>query len=345
MRRKMIILTSAAAATGIAAALLRRKAQPDLSGKVVLITGGSRGLGLALARGFAARGASLALCARSDEELQSAKRDLEQFGAETLTLVCDVSHREQVEHMVDATLRHFGRLDVLVNNAGLIRVGPIHTMTIEDFENAMDVMFWGTVYSTLAVLPHMRSRGAGRIVNITSVGAKVSVPHLVPYSCAKFAAAAFSEGMRSELSGTGVKVVTIAPGLMRTGSYLNAVFKGAEEGEAVWFSAGASIPGISISAKRAARQIIEATVSGSPERILSTPANLLARFHGLFPGVTVDLLGLVNRLLPSGSREVERGAESPALKTVWARALTTLGRRAAKQYLQPAAAASGGPQR
>jgi len=345
MRRKTIVLASAAATAGIAAALLRRKKALDLRGKVVLITGGSRGLGLALARGFAERGASLSLCARNEEELDAAKKDLARFAANALTVVCDVGYRDQVQRVVEATLRHYGRIDVLVNNAGVIRVGPVHTMTVEDFENAMDVMFWGTVYATLAVLPHMRERGCGRIVNITSVGAKVSVPHLVPYSCAKFAAAAFSEGLRSELSGTGVKVVTIAPGLMRTGSYLNAVFKGAEEGEAVWFSASASIPGISMSAKRAARQIISATISGSPERILSTPANLIARFHGLFPGVTAEILGLVNRLLPSGSRDVETGADSPVLKTVWARALTTLGRRAAKYYLQPAAAAPGGPQR
>src|SRR5207302_4043287 len=138
----------------------------------------------------------------------------------------------------------------------------------------------------------------GRIANITSVGAKVSVPHLIPYSCAKFAAAAFSEGMRAELQGTGVRVITIAPGLMRTGSYLNALFKGAEEDEAAWFSVSSSLPGLSMSAGRAAKQIISATVTGRAERTLSTPANVLARFHGLFPGATADILGLVNRLLP-----------------------------------------------
>jgi len=225
----------------------------------------------------------------------------------------------------------------LVNNAGTIQVGPIHTMTIEDFENAMDVMFWGTVYTTLAALPHMRQRGSGRIVNITSIGAKVSVPHLVPYSCAKFAAAAFSEGMRAELHGTGVKVVTIAPGLMRTGSYLNAVFKGAEQGEAAWFSVSASMPGISMSARRAADQIISATRTGRAERILSLPANLLARFHGIFPGITSEILGLVNHTLPSGSSKVERGAESPVLQRIVPFFLTKLGRDAAKEFLQPTA--------
>jgi len=291
-------------------------------------------LGLALARGFAGKGAYLALCARSSEELESAKRDLEPLAERITTYVCDVSDRKQVEQLVKSVLQEYDRIDVLVNNAGMIQVGPIDTMTIEDFENAMGVMFWGAVYTTLAVLPHMRGLAHGRIVNITSVGGKVSVPHLVPYSCAKFAAAAFSEGMRAELQGTGVKVVTIAPGLMRTGSYLNAVFNGAEQGEAAWFSLGASLPGLSMSADRAAKQIIAATAEGRAERILSTPANLLARFHGLFPGTTADLLGLINRGLPEGRVRTERGAESPILKRPWMQVLTTLGRRAAERFLQ-----------
>ncbi len=317
--------------------MLWRRRPMALRGKVVLITGGSRGLGLALARGFATEGALLSLCARSEEELELAQRDLSTLSSNVLTVRCDVGDRSQVERLVVATMQRYGRIDVLVNNAGTIQVGPVHNMTIEDFEEAMDVMFWGMVYTTLAVLPRMRELREARIVNITSVGAKVSVPHLVPYSCAKFAAAAFSEGMRAELQGKAIKVVTIAPGLMRTGSHLNALFKGAAEGEAAWFSLGASLPGISMSADRAARLIIAATRKGSAERILGAPANLLARFHGLFPGATADLLGLVNRALPKGGTQIERGAESRVLQTAWMRALTVLGRRAADRFLQPGA--------
>src|SRR5437763_6066124 len=109
--------------------------------------------------------------------------------------------------MVDEVAKRFGRIDVLVNNAGIIQVGPVENMTITDFENAMAVMFWGPVYATLATLPYMRQHGDGRIVNITSIGGKVSVPHLVPYSCAKFAAVALSEGLRAELASTGIRVV------------------------------------------------------------------------------------------------------------------------------------------
>lgn len=208
---------------------------------------------------------------------------------------------------------------------------------MEDFEHAMAVMFWGTVNPTLAVLPHMRSRGQGRIVNITSIGGKVSVPHLVPYSCAKFAAVAFSEGLRAELKPTGLKVVTIAPGLMRTGSYLNAIFKGDAEAESVWFSASASIPGITIGAERAARQIIAATRRGQSERILTTPAKLLALAHGVFPGTVSEILGLVSRLLPHDGHQTRRGSESAALEKPLLRAITILGRQAAQRLLQPAA--------
>jgi NAD(P)-dependent dehydrogenase (short-subunit alcohol dehydrogenase family) len=207
-------------------------------------------------------------------------------------------------------------------------------MTIADFEYAMDVMFWGVVYTALAALPHIGK--GGRVVNVTSVGAKVSVPHLLPYCCAKFAAVAFSEGLRAELQTTGIKVITIAPGLMRTGSYLNALFKGDQDREAAWFSVSSSMPGLAMNANRAAAQIISATRQGRAERILSMPANLLARFHGLLPGITSDILGVVNRFLPSGGGNQRiRGAEVPALRGRLLHAATTLGRNAAREFLQP----------
>ena len=315
----------------------RRRGIP-LLGKVVMITGGSRGLGLALAREFARHSCHLVLCARNVEELEAAKRDVRHTAASVLTIPCDVSVRAQVEEAVKEAVRHYGTIDVLVNNAGIIHVGPMQAMALDDFETAMNVIFWGTVYTTLAVLPHMQKTTNGRIVNITSVGGKVSVPHLLPYSCAKFAAAAFSEGIRAELQPTGIKVVTIAPGLMRTGSHVNALFKGAEKGEAAWFSVSSSLPGLSMSADRAARMIVRATAQGRAERILGLPANVLARFHGMFPGLTADMLGLVNRALPNGREQTERGADSDILKTPWLRALTTMGRDAAERYLQPSAA-------
>jgi short-subunit dehydrogenase len=336
LTRSAVIFGAIAGTGALAAARRRRRSRLSLQGKVVLITGASHGLGLALARQFAQEGSRIVLCARDENQLQLARRDLQRFSEEeAFTVACDVSDSSQVGHLVASALDRFGRIDVLVNNAGMIQVGPIHTMTVKDFEKAMGVMFWGTVYTTLAVLPHMRYRGQGRIVNITSVGAKVSVPHLVPYSCAKFACAGFSEGMRAELRGTGVKVVTIAPGLMRTGSHLNAIFNGAERGEAVWFSLGASLPAISMSAEKAARQIVAATARGTSERILGMPAKTISWFHGLFPGITADMMGLMGMAMPRGGRHTERGADSAILKTAPMRALTALGRRAAWRLLQP----------
>jgi len=332
--KRALLWGSGAVGAAAAVAMLGKRSRIDVRGRVVLITGGSRGLGLALAREFASRGANLALCARSGEELDRASGDLAHYGRHVFTVTCDVTDRAQVEELVRRTTAEFGRIDIVVNNAGSISVGPVDTMTVDDFQHAMDVMFWGVVYTTLAALPHIR-RG-GRIANVTSIGGKVSVPHLVPYSCAKFAAVGFSEGMRAELNHTGIKVVTIAPGLMRTGSFVNARFKGAEEGEAAWFGASSSLPFLSMSAGRAARQIVDAIERGRAERILTTQANLLERFHGLFPEVALGALSLVSRLLPHGSQRTETGKDSAILRKPWMRALMILGRRAAKEYLQPA---------
>ena len=279
--------------------VLSRARAADLHGQVAVVTGGSRGLGLLLAREFARQGCRVVICARDEAELERAREYVEReaAGAEVLTVVCDVSDRGQVERLIDTATARFGQVDILVNNAGIITVGPIQHMTLNDFENSLDIIYWGTVYTTLAVLPAMLERGAGRIVNIGSVGGKVSVPHLLPYSAAKFAAVGFSEGLRAELAGTGVTVTTIAPGLMRTGSTLNAFFAGRQEGEFAWFAAGDSLAFASMDAERAARQIVAAARRGQAEKILSLPALLISLFHGVFPGTTSNLFGLVNRLI------------------------------------------------
>src|ERR671933_1496025 len=296
-RRRFVALATAGAGLGLRE-LLRRQRDFDLQGKTALITGGSRGLGLALAREFAAEGARVVITARDEAELDRARQDLEGRGAQVLAVPADITDRAQVDELVRAAVARFGSVDVLVNNAGIVQVGPMETMTLEDYEQAMAIHFWAPLYATLAVLPGMRERRAGRIVNISSIGGIVSVPHLLPYNASKFALTGLSEGLRAELAKDGILVTTVCPGLMRTGSPRNALFKGQHRAEYAWFALGDSIPGSSISAERAARQIVSACRHGDAEVILSLPAKAATWFHGLFPGLTSDLLGLVNRGLP-----------------------------------------------
>ena len=326
-----------AAGLGLAGSEVYRRLNPaDLSGQVALVTGGSRGLGLLVARELAAQGCRVAICARDEAELDRARADLEGRGAEVMTVVCDVADRARVETMVSAITARFGPVDVLVNNAGIIQIGPVHNMTVDDFEEAMNVMFWGTVFPTLAVLPQMRGRRSGRIVNVTSVGGKISVPHLLPYSCAKFAATAFSEGLSAELSRDGIVVTTIAPGLMRTGSFLQAFAKGNQEAEFTWFALSDNLPFISMDAERAARQIVQAARRGDRERVLTIPADLGARFHGLFPGVTTALLSMVNQVLPGPTDDPSKRARGlevqDRMDSDLLRKATAMGQTAARRF-------------
>jgi short-subunit dehydrogenase len=308
----------------------------DVRGQVVLITGSSRGLGFAMAQEFARLGARLVICARNEGELKVAEARLQALGAEVLAVTCDMAVRDEVLKMVQEANARFGHIDILVNNAGIIAVGPIESQSITDFQECMDVMFWGVVYPTLAVLPQMMERRGGRIANITSIGGKVAVPHLLPYDCAKFAAVGFSEGLRAEVSKNGVKVTTVCPGLMRTGSHLNAEFKGDHRAEYTWFAVSATSPLAAMNAHRAARKIVNAIRSGRAEIILTPQAKLLAAFHGLFPGLTADILGLSNRLLPGAgmgegqTRHSGRDSETSVTRSF----ITELGRKAAESLNQ-----------
>jgi len=169
---------------------------------------------------------------------------------------------------------------------------------LEDFKDAVDVNFYGALHCTLAVLPQMRRRRRGRIANITSIGGIIAVPHLMPYSCAKFAAVGLSEGLRAELAKDGIGVTTVVPGLMRTGSPVNAWYKGQARKEFAWFSVADATPVTAISADRAARRIVRGIRRGESTVVLSWPAHLGRLVHGLAPGLTADLLGVANRLLP-----------------------------------------------
>jgi NAD(P)-dependent dehydrogenase (short-subunit alcohol dehydrogenase family) len=330
------LLAAGLGAAALAATLWgNRRGSYDLNRRVVLITGGSRGLGLVLARQAVAEGARVAICARDEAELARARQDLLLAGAaeaDVLTLARDITNETEVRTMVAEVESRLGPVDVLINNAGIIVGGPLDNMDARDFEDSMAVHFWAPLHAMQAVLPSMRRRGMGRIVNISSLGGKVALPHMAPYSASKFALVGLSEGFRAELRQHGITVTTVCPGLLRTGSPDHAIVKGQHEKEFAWFSIADSLPGFTLSAEQAARQIWNACRRGDGEIILSLPAKFLAAFHGLLPGTTTDILSWMNRALPatgeSAAANVRRsGFESESDLT--RSPLTALTRKAA----------------
>jgi len=299
----------------LARSVLRRSRALALADRVVVITGGSRGLGLVLAREVVARGAKVAICARDTDELERARRDLEQHGGIVYAATCDVTDRDEVQRFITSVEDDFGPIDVLVNNAGIIQVGPLESMTSADFDRALDVNLRGPLHAALAVLPAMRRRRAGRIVNIASVGGKLAVPHLAPYSTSKFALVGLSAAMRAELVKDGIYVTTVCPGLMRTGSPRHAVFKGRTPAEYTWFTIGDSNVATSISAERAARAIVDAFVHGDAELVISPQARLAVLAAAFAPSLVQEVMGLVGRLMPraeGGTRTAVEGKDIEA---------------------------------
>ena len=309
-------IAGSAAALGLGYAAWKfLKPRPLPAGSVVLVTGGSRGLGLAIASRFARDQVRLVLCARNYAELEQAQYTLlgqhPHLHPDDFYLVAaDLSHRSECERLIAEALARFGRIDVLVNNAGIIEVGPIEAQPVEAFHRAMQVNFFAALHTTWAALPHLRSQqpleGSRRaaIVNIASLGGKLAVPHMLPYSAAKFALVGFSEGLHAELRNKGIRVTTVCPGLMRTGGEAHAQFVGDIAAEKRWFNLAATTPGLSVTAAYAANRIYSATRSGRAEITISPQAWLAARFAGLCPETTQLANALTNQhILPTAPTE------------------------------------------
>jgi short-subunit dehydrogenase len=347
--RNAILMAGAAVAgvgllgAGTAAAVVygqigQRRAR-RLAGKVVLITGASRGLGLAMAEEFGRRGAKLVLAARDPWELERARQSLVERGAvedaeQVLVVPADLRQQEDARRLVERATERFGRIDVLVNNAGVITVGPVENQRVEDFHEVMEANFFSAVHCALSVLPQMLRRRGGTIVNIASVGGKVAVPHMLPYTASKFAEVGFSEGLHAELRSKGVHVLTVCPGLMRTGSHVSAQFSGNAEKEYRWFSLAANLPGISTSAACAARQIVRAVVARRTEIAITPQAMVAARLGHLAPEVVGLAMSTINRLLPKPVAEnggSQRGANVRGMEMMPA---ATIGDAAARRYNQ-----------
>jgi NAD(P)-dependent dehydrogenase (short-subunit alcohol dehydrogenase family) len=331
MNPRVVLPIGAALLGAWITARVLRTARYGLRDKVVLITGGSRGLGLVLARHICERGGNVALIAREREELERAKADLNRRGGRVLTVECDLLDRAQIQSALRTVIDRSGKIDILINNAGIIEVGPLENMTRENFELAMQLHFWAAYELISQVVPEMRIWGGGRIVNISSIGGKVAVPHMAAYSASKFALTGFSDAIRAELARDNIHVTTIAPGLMRTGSHVNAKFKGKHNAEFAWFAASAGAPGISMNANRAARKILAASRRGQPSLTLTFAARGAIVGNALLPNLAGYAMKLVNRFLPDpvgdNGNQSRAGSELPRRTPEW---MTRLADRAAR---------------
>jgi NAD(P)-dependent dehydrogenase (short-subunit alcohol dehydrogenase family) len=325
----LLVAAGAGALWFAARAFARRARHFDFAGRVALVTGGSRGLGLELARQLVDAGARVAVCARDEEALERARAELAERARarggraeDVFAAACDVSDEADVARFVGAVRGALGEVEVLVNNAGIIEVGPSEQMTRADFDEAMRTNFYGPLHLVLALAPGMRARKAGRVVNISSIGGKVSVPHLLPYSASKFALTGLSEGLRTTLAKDGVYVTSVYPGEMRTGSPQHATFKGDAAAEYTWFTTTDSAPVMSMPVPEAARRILSAARGGDAELIMPASAWVQALFHALFPAITQDLNALVERRMPGpvpGGERRHAGHEVDGDLPEWAR--------------------------
>ncbi|MGW7516125.1 SDR family NAD(P)-dependent oxidoreductase [Streptomyces sp. NPDC054796] len=313
-----------------------------LRGSSVLVTGGSRGLGLLLARQCAERGCDVTIAARDEEELERAVALLrERPGGGTVTgSVCDVRDRAAVRDLVAATAERQGGLDVVLANAGIIQVGPAEATGADGFRDAMDTMFFGALHASLEALPYLReSRVGGRLGLVGSVGGLLPVPHLLPYSCAKSAVGALAEGLRTEQAEHGVSVTAVRPGLMRTGSHLQAEFGGDADREYAWFATLAGLPLLSMNAERAAERIVSAVERRRTRLVLTPAAKLGGKAYGLAPVLVTRVNSVVARLLPDaapGGGGTVKGAlvarGEGAGRTRWQAALSALNDRASRRF-------------
>ena len=332
---------SAASAIGLVAgawaayrvwAWAQKQSAPRFAGATVVVTGGSRGLGLVLAREFAKEGARLALIARNADELDRAVADLRERRAEAERFVCDVANEAEVSEAVDKIAARFGGVDVLVNDAGVIRVATFAAATADDYSTAMNTHFWGPLRMIQKTLPWLRKSSRPRIVNIASFGGKIGVPHLIAYSASKHALVGFSDALRAELAVDKIPVTVVCPGTLRTGSIEQAEFRGDLQAEYAWFATGASLPGISLSAESAARAIIDACRIGQAELVLPWHANAAAKARAIFPQAFARALAFANRAIlpePNGEKNLAKGRDISRGRLV--ESASILSTRAAKR--------------
>lgn len=286
---------------------LSRSREP-LSGKVAVVCGGSRGLGRAVARELLRHGARVALCGRDPGALEDARAALEPYGRVSVE-VCDLRSGPQTVAWLERIERELGPIDVLVANAATILVAPIETLSPADFDLAMREIFGTATRAVLSALPAMRARRRGTFVFVTSLGGRIGVPHLSAYSAAKFAEVGFAETLAAEVAKDGVRVLSVFPGLMRTGSHRHAALRGRPASELGWFGAAALTPLLSIDADRAARRVVRAIVNGDTRLTLTPAAKVAIALHDVAPRFWSVLSAAAARLLPRAPAPLSRSEQ------------------------------------
>lgn len=272
----------------------------DITGRVVVITGASMGIGEALARNFAGRGCSVVLSSRDAGRAEAARQRIGHTDR-TLALSCDVRNREEIDKVVSLTLHHFGRIDVWVNNAGYGMRDSVEMMDMAECRAMFDTNLFGAIQGMQAVIPVMKQQHSGTIINISSVAGHIALPYSAAYCATKFAMNAIGKAARGELRGTGVHVLTVCPGFIKTNFQANRV-----PGRA-----GMELQpprGAGISAERVARAVLRAYVKGKREIVVPWTNHIYVKFYQLFPGLVEDSMARLAKPVkkekpqPSGMR-------------------------------------------
>ena len=254
-----------------------------LRGTTAVITGATSGIGRETALGFARAGAHIVVAGRRKQRLKELVSEIEAKGGEALAVPTDVADLAQVERLIDKAVERFGRIDTLVNNAGVGIAARFSEMTLEDFRRVMDVNFWGAVYACKAVVPRMRAQaGGGVIINVSSILGKRGMPFETAYCASKFALAGFSEALRTEVMADAIDVSTIFPGVVETEIFESAANQTGLE-------APSYLP--KFPAKEMARIIVQDARFPQPEIVMALDAQAINFFNKLAPGLMDLALG------------------------------------------------------
>jgi short-subunit dehydrogenase len=262
----------------------------ELSGKVVVVTGASMGIGEALAKIFADAGAKVVLLSRDAARAEAAR---ERIGSieRTLALSCDVRNREEIDRVLGLTLHHFQRVDVWINNAGHGLMDSVADVDMNACRETFDTNFFGTIACMQAALPVMKQQASGTIINISSVAGHIPLPFHAVYSATKFAMNAFGKAARVELKGSGIHVMTVCPGYVRTDFSSNAI-----KGIQAKTVRPSTVRGIST--QRVARAVLRGYLKHKREVIVPWTMHPAIKIYQLFPG-------LVERTMTKMARPVE----------------------------------------